>query len=334
MKKTPVIVISLATALIVANAIGLFLLYRNQAILQAQNDQSLQQVQRNLSHEIKAVRTAVSELQGRLTDVSNQSAAAALSAQELANRQDVAQKSQTQSVTDAVAKALPAVVSIVISKNVPQYQVQYQDPFGNDPFFSGFGMQIPVYVPTGKTESQKVGAGTGFLITADGYILTNRHVVADDSASYTVLLSDGKQKTAQIIYKDPKQDLAIVKIDGTGYHAVNLGDSASLQLGQTVIAIGNALGQYNNSVSVGVISGLNRALDVSGEDGSTEALSGVIQTDASINPGNSGGPLLNLSGEVVGVNVATVVGSQSIGFSVPINMAKTAITEKTALLRP
>jgi len=207
--------------------------------------------------------------------------------------------------------------------------VQYENPFGDDPFFQNSGIQIPVYVPTGQSQSTEVAAGTGFLITSDGYILTNRHVVDIANASFTVLLSNGKQQTATVIYKDQTNDIAIIKIPGTGYPGVSLGDSTSLQLGQTVIAIGNALGQYNNSVSVGVISGLNRTITASDENGNNETLNGIIQTDAAINPGNSGGPLLDLNGNVEGINVATVQGSNNIGFSIPINTVKSII--KTVL---
>ncbi len=186
-------------------------------------------------------------------------------------------------------------------------------------------MQVPVYTQKG-TEHKKVGAGTGFIVSADGFILTNKHVVADDSADYTVLLSNGKQKPAKVIFKDPSNDLAVVKIEGSGYPAVTLGDSNSLKLGQAVFAVGNALGEYSNSVSVGVISGLNRTVQASdSSNNSVETLNGIIQTDAAINPGNSGGPLSNLNGEVLGVNVATSQGASNISFSIPINQVKQTI---------
>ncbi|MBU6231132.1 MAG: trypsin-like peptidase domain-containing protein [Patescibacteria group bacterium] len=225
-------------------------------------------------------------------------------------------KSQDQLLTTAVADTAPAVVSVVISKDVPNLQVAYMNPFGSDPAFQGFGFQVPVWVQKGST-LQKIGAGTGFLISHDGYILTNRHVVEDVSASYTVLLSNGDQKPASVVYRDPNNDLAVIKIDGYYPTIASFGDSSSLKLGQTVVAIGNALGEYSNSVSVGIISGLNRTIQASDTNGSTESLDGVIQTDASINPGNSGGPLIDLAGHVVGVNVATVYGSSNISFAIP-----------------
>jgi serine protease Do len=317
-KITPFLIIVLLVAVTDA---GAAFWYQKQSLKQRQNETA----------EIAALQKQVSGLQSQLTTVSKQNSSAALSAQELQNRQVVQQKSQQDLVTQAVAKATPAVVSIVISKDVPQYKVVYQNPFGDDPFFQNVGLQVPVYVPTGQTQSQQVGAGSGFLVTPDGYIITNKHVVADTSASYTVLLQNGKQQTAQVVYKDPNNDLAIVKISGGNYPVINFDDSNSLQLGQTVIAIGNALGQYNNSVSLGVISGLNRTISATDENGSAETLTGVIQTDAAINPGNSGGPLLDLNGNSVGINVATVQGSNNVSFSIPSNMVKSII--KSAINR-
>ncbi len=246
--------------------------------------------------------------------------AAGLPAEEVEKRQAVVAASQDELLTRAVEKVAPAVVSIVISKDVPQLEVVYENPFGNDPFFKDFGFRIPRYQQKG-TVRQKVGGGTGFLVSADGYIVTNRHVVADQTATYTALLSTGEQKEASVIYKDAATDLAIVKISGSGFPSVALGSSSELKLGQTVIAIGNALAEYNNSVSVGIISGLDRNIRAGGEQ-----LSGVIQTDAAINPGNSGGPLVDLNGRVVGVNVATVMGASSISFSIPIDQVKPLVS--------
>lgn len=231
------------------------------------------------------------------------------------------QKSRDEQLTDAVAKVTPSVVSIVISKDVPQLEVVYTNPFGNDPFFKDFNVRVPTYRQKG-VKRQKVGAGTGFIVTANGYILTNKHVVLDEQASYTVLLSDGSQKNAKVVYRDSALDIALVKIEGSSYPHVTIGNSDTLKLGQTVIAIGNALGEYSNSVSVGIISGLNRNLQAGGGNGFVEQLKGMIQTDAAINPGNSGGPLLDMNGAVIGVNVATVTGSNNISFSIPINKIK------------
>jgi serine protease Do len=266
-----------------------------------------------LESDIQAINKAIQQ-EGTISTSSKQEL------QESVNRSNVIANSQASSLTAAVAEVAPAVVSIVVSQDVPQLQVTYVDPFGNDPFFQGSsGFQIPEYTQTGSTTRQEVAAGTGFLIRSDGYILTNKHVVAEQDAYYTVLLSTGKQEQAKVVYRDPNNDVAIVKIDGSGYPVATFGDSSALQLGETVAAIGNALGKYNNSVSVGVISGLDRTIEASDENGNSEQLSGVIQTDAAINPGNSGGPLFDLSGKVVGVNVATTQGANNVSFSIPIN---------------
>ena len=275
---------------------------------------------KSYDNKISGLATQLAVLQKQLSVTQKQTDANTQSNQHLA---EIHAKSEDQLLTDAVSKVTPAVVSIVISKDVPNLSVTYQNPFGDDPFFQDFGFQVPVYQQNGTTH-QKIGAGSGFLITANGYILTNKHVVFDNAADYTVLLANGKQQTAKVIYKDPNNDIAVVKIDGNNYAHLTFGDSSGLKLGQTAIAIGNALGEYNNSVSVGIISGLNRTIQASGENG-VETLDGVIQTDAAINPGNSGGPLIDLDGNVVGINVATVQGSNSISFSIPINTIKSIV---------
>ena len=260
-------------------------------------------------------------LEKRIEEVANDKSVVI---EETVRREVIREKSQEELLTAAVARVAPTVVSIVVTKDVPKLVVSYENPFGNDPFFKDVGIRVPVWRQQGF-ETQKTGAGTGFLIRSNGYILTNRHVVADNDSNYTVLLSDGSQKIAQVIHRDSTADIAILKIDGTGYKIAELGNSGALSLGQSVFAVGNALGEYSNSVSVGIISGLNRAIEASG-GGTIEKLSGVIQTDAAINPGNSGGPLVDLNGNVIGINVATVVGSSNISFSIPINSAKNIIS--------
>ncbi|MEK7212107.1 MAG: trypsin-like peptidase domain-containing protein [Patescibacteria group bacterium] len=234
-----------------------------------------------------------------------------------------------RAVVAAVKKASPAVVSIIVSKDVPIVENCPIDPFADLPpefrqFFGGDAPQLYGECERG-TKLQEVGGGSGFIISADGLILTNKHVVLDAQASYTVFTNDGKKYTAQVLARDPLQDLAVVKIAASGLATVELGDSNALELGQTAISIGNALGEFRNTVAVGVISGLSRTVNASGGSFS-ETIRGVIQTDAAINPGNSGGPLLNLQGQVVGINTAIVSGAQNIGFAIPINDAKRAIT--------
>jgi len=278
----------------------------------------------DIDGKISLLRRQIAALQKSFEDYTGQPVPEILPSAEVEQRQIIREKSQDELLTEAVAGNAPAVVSVVISKDVPLLEIVYENPFGDDPFFRDFGFTVPRYRQKG-VEKQKVGAGTGFLLTSNGYILTNRHVVEDMEAEYTVLLSDGSQKTAQVIYKDPQFDVAVIKIEGNGYKNVSLGNSEDLKLGQTVIAIGNALGEYNNSVSTGIVSGLDRSIEATNSRGTLEVLRGVIQTDAAINPGNSGGPLLTLDGEVVGVNVATVVGSSNISFAIPISMVKKII---------
>jgi serine protease Do len=237
----------------------------------------------------------------------------------------IPQTSQEQAIINAVKEYSPAVVSIVISKDVPIMEEYFVNPF------EGLGPEflIPQYRQKG-TQKQEIGGGTGFIVSEDGLILTNKHVVLDDTAEYTVFTNDGKKYPAKVLAKDPVQDLAIIKINATDskpFPTVKLGDSETLQIGQSVIAIGNALGEFRNTVSVGVISGLERTVSASGSGGFSETLEDIIQTDAAINPGNSGGPLLNLKGEVIGINTATAEQAQSIGFAIPINKAKKDIEQ-------
>lgn len=284
-----------------------------------------------LAASLNQLRGSVAGLNAEVADIASSTrstATMASNAAEIARRSQVEQASASNSTSleSAVAAVTPAVVSIVESQLVPKLQVSYVNPFGTDPFFQGFGMQVPVYQQIG-TQEQQVAAGTGFLVRSSGYIVTNRHVVPDTNATYTVLLSTGKQANATVVWRSATEDIAVVKISGSGYPTIPLGNSGALALGQSVFAVGNALGQYNNSVSVGVISGLNRSITAADATGATETLKNIIQTDAAINPGNSGGPLVDLSGNVIGVNVATAQGSQSIGFALPISEVRSALSQ-------
>ena len=229
-------------------------------------------------------------------------------------------------VVEAVKTSNPAVVSIIISKEVPKYE-PYMDSGNNDLFgslFPGLDFTFPAYRQNG-TEKKEIGGGSGFFVSSQGLILTNKHVVDQENAEYSVFTNDGKKHLAKVVDRDPVLDIALIRIEGSGFPYLSLGDSDLLQVGQSVIAIGNALGEFRNTVSVGVVSGLARSITAGDRFGKTEILDHVIQTDAAINPGNSGGPLLDLSGKVVGVNVAVAEGSQNIGFALPINVIKGAI---------
>jgi len=258
--------------------------------------------------------------------------------------------SQEYAVIETVRKASPAVVAIVLSKNVPTYElVPQESPFSQIfPGFPDFFFNTPEYQQKG-TEKREVGSGSGFLISEDGLIVTNKHVVDKEEVEYTVFTNDGEKHEAEMVDLDPLFDIAILKINFTtqpglpekgeeeektkppfsnrvlGYPFLSLGDSDDLAVGQSVIAIGNALGEFRNTVSVGIVSGLARSIVAGDLSGKREILDQVIQTDAAINPGNSGGPLLDLSGKVIGVNVAIAQGSQNVGFALPINLVKGAI---------
>jgi len=242
--------------------------------------------------------------------------------------QRVVQVQEESAVTSAVEKVSPAVVSIIVSKDLPKLEQYYYNPFGNDPFFNDFfGNGSDFLVPGTRrngTEKQEVGGGTGFVISADGMIVTNKHVVTDEQAEYTVLMNNEKKYPAKVLARDPINDLAVLKIEEKNLPTVELGDSGNLKVGQSVIAIGNALGEFRNTVSVGVISGLARSITAGGA-GMAEELTNIIQTDAAINPGNSGGPLLNIAGQVIGINTAVAQGAQGIGFAIPINEVKNSI---------
>ena len=201
--------------------------------------------------------------------------------------------------TRVVEKATSSVVTVSMAKNM-------SDTFNSNP------------------ANVEQDIGTGFIISSDGLIVTNKHVVADLQAKYKVVI--GKDETAEVvnIYRDPINDLAILKVDRNNLTPVVLGDSDKLKAGQTVIAIGTALGEFRSTVTKGVISGLGRGITAGNVTGA-EKLDDVIQVDAAINLGNSGGPLFNSSGEVIGVNVAVSSNGQSIGFALPINIVKQSV---------
>lgn len=219
-----------------------------------------------------------------------------------------------------VKKVLPALVSITVSKLLPVFEAPFGPPpegRGSPLGFDGFFM-----IPKGKKKI-KVGGGSGFIVDSSGIILTNRHVVADPQAEYVVVLDEEKKCAAQVLARDPINDVAVIKIKEKNLPTIELGDSSKLELGQTAIAIGNVLGTFRNTVSVGVVSGLSR--EITAGDALTKKITklrGLIQTDAAINPGNSGGPLINIAGKVIGINTAMVFLAENIGFALPINNAK------------
>lgn len=219
--------------------------------------------------------------------------------------------SEQSSVTAAVKKSLPSVVTIGIDAVVQTLPTIQSGPFG-----------APSIVP-GQTQEINQNIASGFIVSQSGLIVTSKHVVADTSATYSVITNDGKKYNVEQIYRDPLNDLAILKINASNLTPLTLGDSGSLELGQTAIAIGTPLGQFNNTVTEGIISGLNRNINAGSPlDNSVERLDNIIQTDAAINPGNSGGPLINVDGQAIGINTAVSTQGQNIGFAIPINTVK------------
>lgn len=224
---------------------------------------------------------------------------------------------EESAVIQAIDTAIPSVVTIGISKTTTTRNLFEIDPFSP---FSPFN-RIP-------QENKKIeqNIGSGFIISEDGLIVTNKHVVSDTDAKYQVLTNDDKKYDVAKIYRDPLNDLAIIKIDTKGLQPLNLGDSSSIKLGQFVIAIGTPLGEFKNTVTQGIISGLGRGITAGSPfEQYVERLDNVIQTDAAISPGNSGGPLINLKGSAIGLNTAISQEGQNIGFAIPINVVKALI---------
>ncbi|MCE9586631.1 trypsin-like peptidase domain-containing protein [Candidatus Uhrbacteria bacterium] len=214
------------------------------------------------------------------------------------------QRDEEESVADLVERVMPSVVSIdVLSK-------EGEDPFG-DRWVNERGRE-------------QIAGGSGFFVSSDGLIVTNRHVLDGKDVEYEVVTSDGRAYPAQVLAIDSVLDLAVLKVEGTGFPALQLGDSDTVRPGQSVIAIGNTLAEFQNSVTMGIVSGVNRRLWAGEDEATAEILEEAIQTDAPINLGNSGGPLIDLDGRVIGVNTA-VGEAQSLGFALPSNAVRRAV---------
>jgi serine protease Do len=222
-------------------------------------------------------------------------------------------------IVEIAKKVCPAVITIVVTKDLPKIEGFYFFPFGGEEFV------IPKFEKEKK--KTKIGGGSGFIVSPDGYILTSAHVVSDPEADYTVIYEPKKRYPAKVISRDSISDIAILKINVQNLPFLELGDSDKIELGETVIAVGNALGEFHDTVSAGIVSGMSRVITAFGGLGVKAELRGLIQTDAAINPGNSGGPLVNMEGKVIGINTAMVMGAQNIGFAIPINYAKKDLEE-------
>ncbi|MBI2035752.1 MAG: trypsin-like peptidase domain-containing protein [Candidatus Liptonbacteria bacterium] len=226
-------------------------------------------------------------------------------------------------VIKIVKKTLPAVISIIISKDAKEVQKELDQNLSQVPIMNPDQTKIPKEA-IDANGMVKIGGGSGFVVNENGTILTNKHVIADPKAEYAIFTSNGEKYEAEVLARDPINDVAILKIKPQKpLPVLLLGDSTRVELGQSVLAFGNALGIFRNTVSSGIVSGLSRSIAAQADPTAPpQEMRGLIQTDAAINPGNSGGPLVDIFGKAIGINAALLFGAQNIGFAIPINHAK------------
>jgi len=224
-------------------------------------------------------------------------------------------------IVSIAKKVCPAVITVIVSKDLPKAETFYSLPFG--------GSQVmPEKGKKNKFEKTQIGGGSGFIVSEDGYVFTSNHVVSDVNAEYTVIVDPTHKYSAKVLSRNPIDDIAVLKIDAKNLPCLEMADSNSIELGEDVVAVGNALGEFTDTLSAGIVSGLSRYITAfGGIENGMQNLRGLIQTDAAINPGNSGGPLVNMEGKVIGINTAMIMGAQNIGFAIPINYAVKDLNE-------
>ena len=214
-------------------------------------------------------------------------------------------------------KACPAVVTIVATEDLSKIESLHYFPFENQNYI----------IPGGK-EGAAISSGSGFLVTPKGHVVTCTHVVKERERKYTIVVDPKHKYRAKVLSRNALTDIAILKIEGENFPYLPLGDSSKLKLGETVVAIGNPLGEFDDTLSAGIVSGLSRRItSYGGLPFRVTSLRGLIQTDAAINPGNSGGALVNIKGEVIGINTAMIMGAENISFAIPINYLKDDLAE-------
>ncbi|MCX6724087.1 MAG: trypsin-like peptidase domain-containing protein [Candidatus Staskawiczbacteria bacterium] len=227
-------------------------------------------------------------------------------------------------IIEIAKRVCPAVITVIASKDLPKAENFYSFPFGDKEYVMpklGKGQKS-------KVEKTKIGGGSGFIVSENGYVMTSNHVVSDATADYTVVLDPKHKYPAKVLSRNPINDTAVLKIEGERFPYLEMADSHKIELGEEVVAVGNALGEFTDTLSAGIVSGLSRFITAfGGLDNQMQNLRGLIQTDAAINPGNSGGPLINMEGKVIGINTAMIAGAQNIGFAIPINYAKKDLEE-------
>ena len=231
-------------------------------------------------------------------------------------------------IVEIARRVCPAVISVIALKDLPKAENFYSFPFGGKEYVMPKlekGQKTTQRVPLEKTQ---IGGGSGFIVSENGYVFTSNHVVSDTTADYTVILDPKHKYPAKVLSRNPINDTAILKIEGERFPFLKMADSNKIELGEEVVAVGNALGEFTDTLSAGIVSGLSRFITAfGGMDHQMQNLRGLIQTDAAINPGNSGGPLVNMEGQVIGINTAMIAGAQNIGFAIPINYAKKDLAE-------
>lgn len=219
---------------------------------------------------------------------------------------------------------MPSVVMVAVTKSLESLREELKQEQKNHRKAHDF---LHFSIPKDKIDAHgmvQVDGGSGFIADESGIIITNKHVISEPNSEYSVITNDNERYTAELLARDPVNDVAILKIKPRfKLTAVELGDSDNLELGQLVLAFGNALGIFKNTVSFGIISGLSRSITANTEPKAPpQEMRGLIQTDAAINPGNSGGPLTDIFGHVIGINAAIIAGAENISFAIPINTAK------------
>ncbi|MDO8557196.1 MAG: trypsin-like peptidase domain-containing protein [Candidatus Jorgensenbacteria bacterium] len=232
-------------------------------------------------------------------------------------------KKEKSEIISTVKKVLPAVVSVMLSKHISELEKEISILRRSS---HGRAGKLPFRIPPDKINAHgmvQVGGGSGFIVDASGIVLTNKHVVSEPNVEYSVIASDNETYPAEVLARDPIDDVAILKIKSSKkLPVVELCNSHELALGQTVLAFGNALGIFRNTVSRGIISGLSRSVSAQADIASPiQEMRGLIQTDAAINPGNSGGPLVDIFGRAIGINAAVVAAAENISFAIPIHAA-------------
>jgi len=220
-------------------------------------------------------------------------------------------------IIEIAKKVCPAVITVIVSKDLSRAESLYSFPFGTKKTTPKFGKS--------KIEKTQIGGGSGFIVSENGYVLTSNHVVSDVTCDYTVILDPKHKYPVKVLSRNPINDTAVLKIEGDNFPFLDLADSNEIELGEDVVAVGNALGEFTDTLSAGIVSGLSRFITAfGGIENQSQNLRGLIQTDAAINPGNSGGPLFNFKGEVIGINSAILnpAVAMNVGFAIPINLAR------------